>query len=504
MINDHLSKALSEWGELLGEKGCLHDKPTLKTRSTATFAGAPMAVAWLCPTTVEDVVACVRVANHYAVPLYPVSRGQNWGLGSKAPAAAGCAVLDLAHLNRIDDFDPKLGTVRVEPGVTFRQLYEFLKNENSDFYSPAIGGPEGASVLANALERGDGIGPGGDRFAQVHDLDVILADASRISTGFGRFANTPLGALHPYGVGPLIDGLFSQSNLGIVLSATLHLTPKPDQVTALMFKVGDDKALAAFAEVVRPMVRQGVIGTHALSLWNGYKVAAREKTFSQIPEAERSHDTLGQWWGSILVYAESSGVMAERLNLLQQTLRDVVHDVQIGSNRTPNGKEIETPFTGEPEGRNVRSVYWHKDAIPDRYPTPEADNCGVLWLCVAVPFTGEDLSQATGLMTRNALDAGFEPNIGLHAVSFRCFHAFLALMYDRNEPGADARAQACHDAAAKALINASYLPNRLGIQSMDILPPACDDSPALIKTLKEALDPKGIIAPGRYDRLSGK
>ena len=51
----------------------------------------------------------------------------------------------------------------------------------------------------------------------------------------------------------------------------------------------------------------------------------------------------------------------------------------------------------------------------------------------------------------------------------------------------------------KALLAAGYYPHRLGIQSMNLLPAPGDDSVAVMKRLKQAMDPSGILSPGRYD-----
>ena len=76
----------------------------------------------------------------------------------------------------------------------------------------------------------------------------------------------------------------------------------------------------------------------------------------------------------------------------------------------------------------------------------------------------------------------------------------VGIMYDRDVPGEDERAMACHDEILRRLVDLGYLPERLGIQSMGILPPPRDDSPQFFARLKEALDPNGILAPGRYLR----
>lgn len=109
-------------------------------------------------------------------------------------------MLDLSRLDRIVDLAH--GSVRVEPGVTFRQLHAALHAREAGFHVPAFGGPPEASVPANALDRGEGTGPFGDRFGQLWDLDVALSTGERLRTGFGRFAADRLAAIHGRPAGP--------------------------------------------------------------------------------------------------------------------------------------------------------------------------------------------------------------------------------------------------------------------------------------------------------------
>ena len=51
----------------------------------------------------------------------------------------------------------------------------------------------------------------------------------------------------------------------------------------------------------------------------------------------------------------------------------------------------------------------------------------------------------------------------------------------------------------RRLTEAGYLPYRLGLQSMGQLPPARDDTGTFYRTLKTALDPNHVLAPGRYE-----
>jgi 4-cresol dehydrogenase (hydroxylating) len=72
-------------------------------------------------------------------------------------------------------------------------------------------------------------------------------------------------------------------------------------------------------------------------------------------------------------------------------------------------------------------------------------------------------------------------------------------MYDRDLPGEDQRAAACHDRVLRELLDAGFPPYRLGVQSMESIPHAEGAYEALMRTLKGAVDPHDILSPGRYD-----
>src|SRR5262249_18404151 len=129
---------------------------SLRRAETATFATRQRVPAILRPGDRREVQACLRVAGRHGVAVYPVSGGRNWGLGSRVPPLDGCALVDLGRMDRILDYDEELAYVTVEPGVTFRRLYDFLRQHASSLFLNTIGGSPEASVVADALERGAG------------------------------------------------------------------------------------------------------------------------------------------------------------------------------------------------------------------------------------------------------------------------------------------------------------------------------------------------------------
>jgi 4-cresol dehydrogenase (hydroxylating) len=60
----------------------------------------------------------VAIANKFHVPIYVVSTGKNWGVGSKLPVKNGCALLILSEMKNIIEVNEKLRYAIIEPGVT--------------------------------------------------------------------------------------------------------------------------------------------------------------------------------------------------------------------------------------------------------------------------------------------------------------------------------------------------------------------------------------------------
>ncbi len=89
----------------------------------AVDAAAHSAAAAVAPLTAEQVREIILVANTHKLPLWPISRGKNFGYGGAAPRLKGLVVLDLSRMKKIE-FDAENGTALLEPGVGFYDLYD--------------------------------------------------------------------------------------------------------------------------------------------------------------------------------------------------------------------------------------------------------------------------------------------------------------------------------------------------------------------------------------------
>lgn len=170
-----LDAAIDGWRALLGDANVITDPDALRAAESATYATSQRVTAIVRPQTTAEVSAVLRIATEREAPVYPISRGRNWGLGSRVPTGDGCALLDLSEMRAITAFDESLAWMTVEPGVTFRQAHEFLAEHRSKLFVSVTGSSPEASLVGNAVERGDGAGPLGAGGSHVCAIEAVLA-----------------------------------------------------------------------------------------------------------------------------------------------------------------------------------------------------------------------------------------------------------------------------------------------------------------------------------------
>ena len=160
-------------------------------------------------------------------PLYPISTGQNQGLGLRSPVRPGQVVVDLGrHMNRILEVDEQLCYAVLEPGVTYQQLYDELGLRGHKLMLDTTSGPPAGGVLGNTLDGGAGYTPYFDHFYMSCGMEVVLGDGELLRTGDGSLPGSQAWHVSKYTVGPALDGLFRQSNYGIATRIGVWLMPK--------------------------------------------------------------------------------------------------------------------------------------------------------------------------------------------------------------------------------------------------------------------------------------
>jgi 4-cresol dehydrogenase (hydroxylating) flavoprotein subunit len=525
-----LSAALTDWADVVGIENVQCDKEALRAADTATFATSSHVQAIVRPANREEVQACVRIANRRRVPVYPISSGKNWGYGSRAPVRDG-VLLDLGRMNRIVDFNEDLAYVTIEPGVTQQQLHDFLRQRKSGLWLDATGASPACSIIGNTMERGFGHTPMGDHCGNSCGYEVVLPSGECIDTGYSRFTGSKIGALNRWGVGPSLDGLFSQSNFGIVTRMTVWLMPAPEHFEAFFFMCKKADGLAPIIDALRPLRLNGTLRS-TIHIGNDYKVVTATTKFpwddpavqaplgGQAMSALRDKLNIGVWNGSGGLYGTRAQVKdakrqlkralagkVDRLQFVNDRLLSIMRKVGPAF-RLVSGWDVSKVLgllepvynlmKGVPTGAPLASAYWRKKTTPAATMDPDRDGCGLLWCGPIVPSTGKDVTAVTELGSRLLLAHGFEPQMSISLATERSAICVTTISYDRHVKGEDERALACYQALTDELIARGFPPYRLTVRSMHYAL-GNDTYADVLGALKASLDPNNILAPGRYD-----
>ena len=220
-----------------------------------------VASAAVAPSKVEEVQQIVRTANKYKIPLYPISTGRNLTYGGSAPNMRGSVVVDLKRMNRILDVDEKRHFALVEPGVSYFELYNHIRERNLnvmlDVPDPGWGSPVG-----NSLDHGVGYTLAGlrDHFGSHCGMEVVTPDGELLRTGMGALPNSDSWQDFRYGAGAYVDGLFTQSNFGIVTKMGFWLMPLPETYFSGTVTVPRYRDLDALVQQISYLEDMGLMG----------------------------------------------------------------------------------------------------------------------------------------------------------------------------------------------------------------------------------------------------
>lgn len=531
-----LAQALQAWRRQLGAARVRDDLATRQAYASSTAGRATLPAAVLQAQHEGELQQLLHVALAYGIPLYPVSCGRNWGYGDACAPTPGQVVVDLSGMRRILEVNAELAYAVIEPGVTQGQLSRHLRDYGLPLWMDCTGAGPDTSLVGNVLERGFGHSPYGNRVQTIAGLRVLLADGSLVETGFGHYPQACAARVFPYGPGPWLDGLFTQSNFGIVTRLGLWLMPQTEAVEHLLCSVAEHARIGAVVDALRPLRLDGTLRS-IVHIGNDLRVIAGGRVFPRelagaapmLPDSLRQRlrreAGIGAWTVSGALYGSAAQLAATRA-AVRRALRGsgvrprflsegklaagAVLARWLGGSRAGQrlraqlalGRALLEMNRGIPNGRFLAGAYWRRrGGLPPGFPDgadPARDNCGMMWVSPVLPLRGADLLRvyalAEGIFERHRFDlfATFS------MVSERALGGVLSIAYDKDDGAESARAQACYEALFGALMQAGYIPYRVGLQSMDALDNGEDSYWALVRSLKAALDPAGILAPGRY------
>jgi glycolate oxidase len=234
---EQLAKVVGQDNVLTGTQ--VHDDYT-HDEALTTVPGVPLAL--VRPGCRDEVAGVLRVADENRIPV--IARGSGTGLsGASVPRPDGILV-SFERMNQILEIDTDNHVAVVQPGVTLEQL-DRATNEQGLVY-PVFPGENSASLGGNVATNAGGmraIKYGVTRH-QVLALEAVLATGEVIRTG-GKFVKASTG----YDLTQLIVG--SEGTLALVTEATLKLHPRAAHASTILIPFGTlDQVTAAVPRIV--------------------------------------------------------------------------------------------------------------------------------------------------------------------------------------------------------------------------------------------------------------
>ncbi|WPN49687.1 FAD-binding oxidoreductase [Pseudomonas sp. P8_241] len=487
VTQEHFALAINAFRHLLGDAQVISEPQRLAPYRKIMLPHDEndyAASAALLPDSVEQVQGILKICNRFKVPLWPISTGRNFGYGSAAPGERGQVVLDLKRMNRILEVDAQLCTALVEPGVTYKQLQDYLKERNIplwlSFPAPGpIAGPVG-----NTLERGEGNTPYGDHFNNACGMEVVLANGEVLRTGTGGLPNSNSWQIFKYGFGPYLDGLFTQSNFGVVTKLGLWLMPAPAGHRTVLVQY-DEAQLETAIDTLAPLriagliPNVGVMANAAIALTSAKTRHDIYQGTGPVPQdiirSEAKKIGLADWNIIFTLYGSEERIAAD-YKLVSQAFE------RSGARVIP---DIHDPMQVNELSLDAFRLYnWRGGG-------------GSMWFSPICPARGRDFVEQTRLARSIYEEFGFD-YMSAPALSGRALHHVMPLEYDRTDAEETQRAHRCFEKLMDEFAKRGHAVYRTGIGYMDKLA----DSYGPVKkevnrAIKRALDPNGILAPGK-------
>ena len=457
------------------------------------------------PDCVEQIQAVLSLAHEHRVPVWTVSTGKNLAYGGAAPLVSGSLVLDLQRMNRIIEVNEELGYAVVEPGVRFLDLYEHLQRHGHRLMMsvPDLGW---GSPVGNALERGFGYAPMWDHSANICGLEFVMADGRLVRTGMGAKDGSSAWHLYKGGFGPSLEGLMQQSNFGIVTRMGLALMRQPETIITCMVKTPHVGAVGQMVETLRPLMLDGTIQSNAVignatviatmmserKLWHDGPGAMPEVAVAALAAGLG----LGRWNARFGLYG-TEAMAAARLACVKAAVAklpdaELVTRQYSGSVTAKDAHPSDHSQLGIPGLGKLRMAEWRSGL-----GSTSAAHTDFSLVC---PATANDVMRQLAIV-QTEIEAGGLDYCGGITLCGRHVIALALLAFDRADPVLTAQVPLVMSRLIDQASKAGYAPYRAHLAFMDQIAAQYDFNDhalaAVFQTLKDALDPAGILSPGK-------
>ena len=407
------------------------------------------------PHSTEEVVEVVKLCAAHRTPVIPYGVGTS--LEGNIAAVHGGICVDLSQMNRVLEINRDDMDCRVQPGVTRKQLNREL--HGTGLFFPIDPGAD-ATIGGMASTRGSGTMAVryGTMRENVLGVEVVLADGRVIRTA-RRARKSAAG----YDLTRLFVG--AEGTLGVITEVAVRLYPVPEAISS---------AVCAFPNL------QAAIATVILTIQSGIPVARIEILDETMMDAVNRHSRL-DYARQPTLFFEFQGTDAA---VAEQSER-------VGEIAREHGAG-DFAWAVRPE---ERTRLWHArdNTLYAAMALRPGSRALITDVCVPISRLAECMTA-----TRDDIDHSDLTVCIVGHVGDGNFH--LLILVDPQAPAEIARARALHDRMvmrALALEGTCTGEHGIGTGKIAFLQAELGDAVAVMRQLKRALDPDGIMNPGK-------
>jgi len=451
---------VSQLEALLGDR-CTTNATELEHHSHSESwhpAGVPDVVVYALST--EEVSAVVRAAARVGAPIVPFGAGSS--LEGHVNALEGGVSIDLSRMNRVLRLSVEDLDVTVEAGVTHRELNRTLAN--TGVYFPV---DPGADATIGGMTATGASGTTTVRYGTMREtvrgLTVVLADGSVIRTG-GRARKSSAG----YDLTRLFVG--SEGTLGVITEITLRVYGLPEAVSA---------AICAFDSL------EGAVQTVITTIQLGIPVARIELLDEVMVDAVNRYSHLSHAVKPTLLF-EFHGTSQAGVSEHATSVQEIAAE--------HGGSDFVWATTTDDRARLWRARH---NTLPASRAMRPGGHSWVTDVCVPISRLAECIVETKrDLQASNA----FAPLVG-HAGDGN-FH--LNFVFDRDNAAEFNEVKALNERLVHRAISMGGTctgEHGIGMGKMDHLEEEHGAAVAVMKAIKQALDPENRMNPGKVIRL---
>lgn len=537
--------------------GASNEYKTYRNTNNAILKVTPIPKSGYGKSRYTQIFDIVEAAKELGFCIHVVSRGVNLGYGGEEPYDPDCVIINLKAFNNISNYDHEIGQITIEPGVTQEDIFHYLKKHGAKHIHDTTGAPKYSSVVGNYLDRGFGHTPMAEHTKNILNAHVIIPDSKESPP---QYCVTSLdgtiikvsnnNVVRSYTIGPDYTQLFIQSNLGIVTNLTIKLLPVTQSFVAYFvpFKSEDTSRVISLCAKLR---RQGTI--HSAS-HIGNAVKTLQMIAAEHPSIIKAYDQdnidsviknlgLDDWTISGGIYGTKNQVKAhirdlkkemkriglspmflnkiqrfclQKLSIFSEKHKRVIlkglnskikpiRKLSVSMALAKGADKLCDIKQGKPTNYFLKSIYWrnlHKLSDVGK-PSPIRDNVGLIWGAPCAKLSAENFVKITSMMKETCDKYKVECPISVTMLNERTIECVLSLSYDRLNKAEENNTLHCYQELMTSASNMGFTQYRMSTLSNVFLNKETLKLDLPLLSLKDQLDPCGVISPLKYKLVSG-